>query len=141
MEGRLEKRRPFYIGQLDFSLLIAIVILCAFGLVMLFSASYYTAQNSSLYNYDGFYFLKSQAMYLAAGLVAMYIVSRVDYHFFDKIRVFALVGTLLLMLLVLVPGLGVSRNGAQRWLGIPGTSFTFQPSELAKFALLSLIHI
>lgn len=136
MEVRLEKRRPFYIGQLDFSLLIAIVILCAFGLVMLFSASYYTAQNSSLYNYDGFYFLKSQAMYLAAGLVAMYIVSRVDYHFFDKIRVFALVGTLLLMLLVLVPGLGVSRNGAQRWLGIPGTSFTFQPSELAKFALI-----
>ena len=136
MEGRLEKRRPFYIGQLDFSLLIAIVILCAFGLVMLFSASYYTAQNSSLYNYDGFYFLKSQAMYLAAGLVAMYIVSRVDYHFFDKIRVFALVGTLLLMLLVLIPGLGVSRNGAQRWLGIPGTGFTFQPSELAKFALI-----
>ncbi len=136
MEGRLEKRRPFYIGQMDFSLLIAIVILCAFGLVMLFSASYYTAQNSSLYNYDGFYFLKSQAMYLAAGLVAMYIVSRVDYHFFDKIRVFALVGTLLLMLLVLVPGLGVSRNGAQRWLGIPGTGFTFQPSELAKFALI-----
>lgn len=136
MEGRLEKRRPFYIGQLDFSLLIAIVILCAFGLVMLFSASYYTAQNSSLYNYDGFYFLKSQAMYLAVGLVVMYVVSRVDYHFFDKIRVFALVGTLLLMLLVLVPGLGVSRNGAQRWLGIPGTGFTFQPSELAKFALI-----
>lgn len=136
MEGRLEKRRPFYIGQLDFSLLIAIVILCAFGLVMLFSASYYTAQNSSLYNYDGFYFLKSQAMYLAVGLVVMYVVSRVDYHFFDKIRVFTLVGTLLLMLLVLVPGLGVSRNGAQRWLGIPGTGFTFQPSELAKFALI-----
>ena len=75
-------------------------------------------------------------MYLAVGLVAMYVVSRVDYHFFDKIRVFALVGTLALMLLVLIPGLGVDRNGAQRWLKIPGTSFTFQPSELAKFALI-----
>ena len=136
MENRLEKRRPFYIGQLDFPLLFAIAPLCAFGLVMLFSASYYYAQNTAATRYDGFFYLKSQAMYLAVGLVAMYVVSRVDYHFFDKIRVFALVGTLLLMLLVLVPGLGVSRNGAQRWLGIPGTGFTFQPSELAKFALI-----
>ena len=136
MVNRLEKRRPFYIGQLDFPLLFAIARLCAFGLVMLFSASYYYAQNTAATRYDGFFYLKSQAMYLAVGLVAMYVVSRVDYHFFDKIRVFALVGTLLLMLLVLVPGLGVSRNGAQRWLGIPGTGFTFQPSELAKFALI-----
>lgn len=136
MVNRLEKRRPFYIGQLDFPLLFAIALLCAFGLVMLFSASYYYAQNTAATRYDGFFYLKSQAMYLAVGLVAMYVVSRVDYHFFDRIRVFALVGTLLLMLLVLVPGLGVSRNGAQRWLGIPGTGFTFQPSELAKFALI-----
>ena len=136
MVNRLEKRRPFYIGQLDFPLLFAIALLCAFGLVMLFSASYYYAQNTAATRYDGFFYLKSQAMYLAVGLVAMYVVSRVDYHFFDKIRVFALVGTLLLMLLVLVPGLGVSRNGAQRWLGIPGTGFTFQPSELAQFALI-----
>lgn len=136
MVNRLEKRRPFYIGQLDFPLLFAIALLCAFGLVMLFSASYYYAQNTAATRYDSFFYLKSQAMYLAVGLVAMYVVSRVDYHFFDKIRVFALVGTLLLMLLVLVPGLGVSRNGAQRWLGIPGTGFTFQPSELAKFALI-----
>ena len=136
MENRLEKRRPFYTGQLDFPLLFAIALLCAFGLVMLFSASYYYAQNTAATKYDGFFDLKSQAMYLAVGLVAMYVVSRVDYHFFDKIRVFALVGTLALMLLVLIPGLGVDRNGAQRWLKIPGTSFTFQPSELAKFALI-----
>ncbi len=136
MENRLEKRRPFYTGQLDFPLLFAIALLCAFGLVMLFSASYYYAQNTAATKYDGFFYLKSQAMYLAVGLVAMYVVSRVDYHFFDKIRVFALVGTLALMLLVLIPGLGVYRNGAQRWLKIPGTSFTFQPSELAKFALI-----
>ncbi len=136
MENRLEKRKLFYVGQIDFPLLFAIILLCAFGLVMLFSASYYYAQHTSGTNYDGFYYLKSQAMYLAFGFVALAIISRVDYHFFDKIRVFALVGTLALMLLVLIPGLGVSLNGAQRWLGIPGTSFTFQPSELAKFALI-----
>ena len=135
MENRLEKRKLFYVGQIDFPLLFAIILLCAFGLVMLFSASYYYAQHTPGTNYDGFYYLKSQAMYLAFGFVALAIISRVDYHFFDKIRVFALVGTLALMLLVLIPRLGVSLNGAQRWLGIPGTSFTFQPSELAKFAL------
>lgn len=136
MENRLEKRKLFYVGQIDFPLLFAIILLCAFGLVMLFSASYYYAQHTPGTNYDGFYYLKSQAMYLAFGFVALAIISRVDYHFFDKIRVFALVGTLALMLLVLIPRLGVSLNGAQRWLGIPGTSFTFQPSELAKFALI-----
>ncbi len=136
MENKLEKRKLFYVGQIDFPLLFAIILLCAFGLVMLFSASYYYAQHTPGTNYDGFYYLKSQAMYLAFGFVALAIISRVDYHFFDKIRVFALVGTLALMLLVLIPGLGVSLNGAQRWLGIPGTSFTFQPSELAKFALI-----
>ena len=136
MENRLEKRKLFYVGQIDFPLLFAIILLCAFGLVMLFSASFYYAQHTPGTNYDGFYYLKSQAMYLAFGFVALAIISRVDYHFFDKIRVFALVGTLALMLLVLIPGLGVSLNGAQRWLGIPGTSFTFQPSELAKFALI-----
>lgn len=76
MENRLEKRRPFYTGQLDFPLLFAIALLCAFGLVMLFSASYYYAQNTAATKYDGFFYLKSQAMYLAVGLVAMYVVSR-----------------------------------------------------------------
>lgn len=84
MVNRLEKRRPFYIGQLDFPLLFAIALLCAFGLVMLFSASYYYAQNTAATRYDGFFYLKSQAMYLAVGLVAMYVVSRVDYHFLIK---------------------------------------------------------
>ena len=64
MESRLEKRRPFYIGQLDFPLLIAVIALCAFGLVMLFSASYYYAQNTAATNHDGFFYLKSQAIFL-----------------------------------------------------------------------------
>lgn len=46
MENRLEKRKLFYVGQIDFPLLFAIILLCAFGLVMLFSASYYYAQHT-----------------------------------------------------------------------------------------------
>lgn len=132
------KRKRFFIsGQLDFPLMIAVIMMSAFGLVMLFSASYYTAQNSALYDYDGFSFLKSQARYMALGLVAMYFISRVDYHLFDRFRVLILAVSIALMAAVFIPGLGKNLNGATRWLKIPGTNFTFQPSELAKFALIA----
>lgn len=133
----VRRKRFFTAGQLDFPLMIAVIMMSAFGLVMLFSASYYTAQNSSLYGYDGFHFLKSQAMYMGIGLVAMYTISRIDYHIFDRFRVLILVLSIGLMAAVFIPGLGKNLNGATRWLKIPGTSFTFQPSELAKFALIA----
>lgn len=115
---------------MDFSLFIAISIICAFGLVMVFSSSYYYAQDKGLDN--GYYYLKNQAMFLALGMALMLIISRIDYHKWEKVRVIGLVAVLALMLAVLV--FGVERNGAKRWLDVFGVSF--QPSELAKFALI-----
>lgn len=117
-------------GQMDFSLFIAISIICAFGLVMVFSSSYYYAQDKGLDN--GYYYLKNQAMFLALGMALMLIISRIDYHKWEKARVIGLVAVLALMLAVLV--FGVERNGAKRWLEVFGVSF--QPSELAKFVLI-----
>lgn len=117
-------------GQMDFSLFIAVVIICAFGLVMVFSSSYYYAQDRELDN--GYYYLKNQAMFMALGLALMLIISRVDYHKWEKLRVIALAGVILLMVAVVF--FGATRNGATRWLEIGGVSF--QPSELAKFVLL-----
>jgi len=117
-------------GQMDFSLFIAVVIVCAFGLVMVFSSSYYYAQDRGLDN--GYYYLKNQAMFLALGLALMLILSRVDYHKWEKLRVVGLAGVMLLMFAVVF--FGETRNGATRWLEIGGVSF--QPSELAKFVLL-----
>ncbi|HWQ58558.1 MAG TPA: putative lipid II flippase FtsW [Clostridia bacterium] len=117
-------------GQMDFSLFIAVVVICAFGLVMVFSSSYYYAQDKGLDN--GYYYLKNQAMFLALGLALILIISRIDYHKWEKLRVVALAGVLLLMLAVVF--FGEERNGATRWLNIFGVSF--QPSELAKFVLL-----
>ena len=122
--------RPLRVGQLDFSLLIMVAVICAFGLVMVFSASYYYAQDRGMD--DGFYYLKNQAMYLGLGLVAMFLISRFDYHNLDKVRVIALVVVTVLMLAVVF--FGKERNGAKRWLDIFGISF--QPSELAKFVLI-----
>ncbi|MCE5236750.1 MAG: putative lipid II flippase FtsW [Clostridiaceae bacterium] len=130
--GQTELKKPLYTpGHLDFPLLVAIVALCAFGLVMLFSASYYYAYT---YKGDGFYYLKSQAMYCGAGLAAMYFLSRMNYHLFEKLRVFGLIAVLVLLVLVLVTG--QEKNESQRWLEIPGTGIAFQPSEFAKFVLI-----
>lgn len=125
--SRLVARRA---GQIDFSLFFAIIIICAFGLVMVFSSSYYYAQSRGLDN--GYYYLKNQAVYFALGTALMLIISRIDYHKWEKLRVIALAGVIALMLAVVF--FGVERNGATRWLQIG--NFSFQPSELAKFVLL-----
>jgi cell division protein FtsW len=120
-------RRP---GQIDFSLFIAITIICAFGLVMVFSSSYYYAQDKGLDN--GYYYLKNQAIYFVLGMALMLVISRIDYHKWEKLRVVGLAGVIVLMLAVVF--FGEERNGATRWLEIGG--FSFQPSELAKFVLI-----
>ncbi len=117
-------------GQMDFSLFIAIAIVCAFGLVMVFSSSYYYAQDKGLDN--GFYYLKNQAIYLVLGMGMLLVISHIDYHKWEKLRVIALASVIALMMAVVF--FGVERNGAKRWLEIGGVSF--QPSELAKFVLI-----
>lgn len=117
-------------GQMDFSLFIAIAIVCAFGLVMVFSSSYYYAQDKGLDN--GFYYLKNQAIYLVLGMGLLLVISHIDYHKWEKLRVIALASVIALMMAVVF--FGVERNGAKRWLEIGGVSF--QPSELAKFVLI-----
>ncbi len=128
--GPKEIKKPLFTpGHLDFPLLVAVFVLCAFGLVMLFSASYYYA---NVYKGDGFYYLKSQSVYCAAGLVAMMLISRINYHVFEKARVLGLLGVIVLLALVLI--MGKETNQSQRWLEIAGVRF--QPSELAKFVLV-----
>ena len=77
-------------GQMDFALYITVILLCAFGLVMVFSASYYYAQNNADLDYDGLYYLKNQAKYLVVGLVVMITLSHIDYHRWEKYRTVAL---------------------------------------------------
>ena len=98
------------------------------GIVMVFSASYIQA---AFKHHDAFYFLKRNVIYAGLGFVGMIITSRIDYTFWkknaNKIGIIAAV----LLVLVLTP-LGISANGAQRWLGVCGA--TIQPAEIAKFA-------
>ena len=119
-------------GKMDFSVLLVITALCAFGLVMIFSASYYYAQHYSGANNDSFYYLKRQLIYLLLGYPVMLLVSLIDYRIIERLRSVFLAISLLLLVAVLIWGQDL--NGGKRWLNIAGISI--QPSELAKFGLM-----
>ena len=119
-------------GKVDFSILLVISVLCAFGLVMIFSASYYYAQHYSGANNDSFYYLKRQLVYLLIGYPIMLLVSLIDYRIIERLRSVFMAISIVLLIAVLLWGQDL--NGGKRWLNIAGISI--QPSELAKFGLM-----
>ena len=120
------------IGHLDYPILITIALLCAFGLVMVFSASYYYAQNTASVGYDGYYYIRKQAVFLAIGFPVMILLSYFDYRRLDRLKVAAMLISIILLIAVLI--FGQETNGAKRWLVIGGQSI--QPSEIAKFGMM-----
>lgn len=119
-------------GPIDLPFLLLVLILLAIGLVMLLSASFPSAQMEG----DPFAYIKRQAVFAALGLFAMFSIGKINYERFRGVAKIALLGSAVLLLLVVIPGVGITRNGATRWLGIPGTEMQFQPSELAKFGII-----
>lgn len=113
----------------DIPLLICVVLMAAFGCVMIYSASYYTAQ---VQYGDKFYFVKKQLIGLALGAVAMLGTCFLPYKKLEKLKYPAVIVAVILLALVFVPGVGVTNYGATRWIGFG--SFTLQPSEIAKYA-------
>ena len=128
-------RLPAAQPPMDLPFLVLVLALVAFGLVMLFSASYAVA----LYRRgDAYAYIRPQLLYAAVGLAAMWLASRVDYHIYHRLA-WPLLGLslALLALVLLMP----EYNGCKRWLVIPGVG-TLQPSEIAKFAVvLTFAHI
>src|SRR5262249_33025744 len=117
-------------------LLLAIAALLALGVTMVLSTSYLYSQERFS---DGTYFLRKQVIAISAGLVALVICSLLPSAMYRRLSYPLLGMTLLVLVLVLIPGIGVARGGARRWLMLPG--FAFQPAELAKLALvLYLAH-
>lgn len=112
-------------GKIDYQFLAITLILVAFGIIMLYSAS--SSRAYVQYN-DSLYYMKGQVKGLILGLIAMFITSRLDYHVYLKfsVPIYIFAG----LLLVLVLFFGTTTNGATRWL------FGFQPSEIAKFAII-----
>ncbi len=119
------KRNP-----VDGSLIIILILLLSAGLLVLFSATYYAAKENP------FSELLKQLIGVALGTAACTVTSRIPYRFWRQTWVVAtgLAVSAVLLVLVIIPGVGVYINGSRRWLNLGGLSF--QPSELAKFAIV-----
>ncbi len=117
--------------QPDYVYLGLIALLIVFGLVMLASAS-------SVLGFQRFddsnYFLKKQIVWVGLGLIAFFVMLKIDYRVWRKFAVPLMIATVVLLVMVFVPGIGPSLLGARRWINLGFT--LFQPSELAKLTFL-----
>ncbi len=121
-------------GPIDLPFLALVLLLTIIGLVMLLSASY----ASAYYDLEGetggnpYYYFMRQLVFAVIGLVAMFIITKIDYQWLRLLSVPAIFVSILLLVLVLTP-LGRSGGGAQRWLNL---GIRFQPLELAKISVI-----
>lgn len=119
-------------GAPDGLLITMMILLLLSGLLVLFSATYYSGVLSG----DALAHVKKQLIGIALGAAACVVLSKVDYHLFAQPHVvLTLLGlSAVLLVLVIIPGIGVTINGSRRWLSVAGLSF--QPSEFAKFSIV-----
>jgi len=111
------------------------MILAGLGAVMVWSATSVMAEASAGLGNDAAYFFKRQVLFLVLGASLALFLSRVDYDIIRRHIAALMGGTLVLLVLVFVPGIRHTANGASRWIDM--WLFTFQPSELAKFSLIA----
>lgn len=117
--------------RLDRLLLFCVFLLCVFGLMMVYSSSSIWANYK--FN-DSFHYLKYQFLFFIVGFILMIVISKIDVSLYYKYANVLLLGSFILLVLVLIPGVGSVRNGSRSWFGIG--SFGIQPSEAAKISLI-----
>ena len=120
----------FLKNPIDFTLLITILLLLSIGLIMVLSASSPSALSESGSSYSYFF---RQAIFAVAGLFMMWVISNIDYRFYQKY--YKLVYIVAFLLLLAVPIIGREVNGAKRWIYIT-ESLSFQPSEIVKLLMI-----
>lgn len=116
-------------GKPDYMFLAVVILLLTYGIIMLYSAG--SARAYTNFG-DSFWYLKNQLQGVALGALAMYGCSKFDYHRFRGKTALGLYCFCGFLLILVIAGLGTTVNGATRWL------FGFQPSELAKIAIIIL---
>ena len=112
-------------------LILSVILLMILSLFMIYSASYIWAE----YKFDNpFKYVINQGIFVLLGMILLFIVSKINYKiYYDKANLILLI-CLILLILVLIPGLGIVRNGSRSWFGIG--SFSIQPSEFSKIGLI-----
>ncbi len=124
------KIKKITVKRADFALLASVFILTIFGLYMIYDASSYVAFRDFA---DKYRYFKDQIFWVFIGFVALSIVSFFDYHKYYNLALPILIGSIILLFMVFIPGLGIKVLGASRWINLG--FFVIQPSEFVKLAL------
>lgn len=127
---QLKRPKRSSVGKMDITFLSFVLILLTVGLVMLFSASY---AYSLEYYKNSYMFITRQAGFAAFGVAVMLVFSRIDYHFWRRFSGIIYAGVMIVLAVLLVMPPMVREMDVKRWIVIG--SFSFQPSEFAKFAV------
>ena len=131
------KRKYIKPGGYDFTVLFIVLTLVLFGVVMIFSSSYYYTMTSAKYEYDMFHFLKKQSLWAVFGIIAMLAAMNVPYNFYKRFAwgCYWLSNAFLIALRFI----GIEVNGQKRWLGVG--PIQFQPSEFTKIAVILALSV
>ncbi len=117
--------------KIDVAFVLLVLVFCGLGFITLFSGSYGYA--SRIFD-DPFYFVKRQAVNFVAGIIAMVFFASVNLSLVRRLLPKIVVFTIILNILPFIPGIGITKNGATRWISV--ASMTFQPSELVKLVVV-----
>lgn len=120
------KQKPF-----DFALCITIFLLLSLGIIMVLSAS---APSSLSTNGNSYTYVIKQLVFAIIGIILMFIISRFDYRIYKKFYKIAYIISIVALISVIIPGIGVEVKGAKRWINLGFGNF--QPSEIAKIGLI-----
>ena len=118
----------------DYNLIWTTLLLLGTSLVMVYSSSIDIAAASKSLNYQNYYYLLRQSIYILLGLILGYIAFQIPIYFWQKMAPYIFILGLILLILVLIPGIGKEVNGSQRWISLGITNF--QPSEFVKLATI-----
>lgn len=118
----------------DFLLILLTFSLLAIGLIMVYSASAIWAEYKF---HDSFFFVKRQLFFAIVGIIAMFFVMNIDYWTWRDWSKVLLIVCFGLLVLVLIPGVGMVRNGSRSWIGVG--AFSIQPSEFMKLAMIAFL--
>lgn len=120
--------------KIDIPLLIVTILLLIYGLLMVYSASSVVA----MYKYnDEFYFIKRQMIFAGISIVLLIFIINLDINKIYKSTTIIFIISIIFLILVLIPGIGLVRGGARSWIGIGSVSF--QPSEFMKLSIILLL--
>jgi len=130
MKNKMKNKINFKRYSSEFFLIFFVVLLCCIGFVFIYSASNYSA--GILYG-DSLNFVTKQIIGFAIGIVLMLLISKFNYNNFSKLHMVLAIVSIVVLLMVFIPGISIDANGARRWIGFGPLSI--QSSEIAKFGL------